>query len=200
MEKRLRWIAYKKNKSIIMDDNIKIGVLCLNPICEKMNMITYLEHPGIDIISITPLNIQNKDNSFVFEWSRIMHLENQKDIGSSILQIEYMEREYPTIITRLKLMLNSNDPYVIRSHFIPIIIAKYLNENMPEIKHVFLGELFTFDWIEKKYLERRKWMMQLYLDERLRGWTQIFLSYGIELYMPFLDRMLIQNIKPVSIL
>jgi hypothetical protein len=200
IEKRIRWISYKKNKSMVTDDNIKIGVLCLNPVWEKMNMITYLEQSGFDIIPITPLNIQNKDNSVVFEWSRIMHLENQKDIGSNILQIEYMEREYPTIITRLKLMLNSNDPYVIRSHFIPMIIAKYLNENMPEIKHVFLGEQFTFDWIEKKYLERRKWIMQLYLDERLRGWTQIFLSYGIELYMPFLDRMLIQNIKPVSIL
>lgn len=199
IEKRLRWIAYKNSK-LILDEKIKVGVLCLSQIWEKMNMITYLEQKGFDIIPITPLTIQNKDNSFVFEWSRIMPLENKNDIGSSILQIEYMEREYPTLITRLKMLLNSNDPYVIRSHFIPMIIAKYLNENMAEIKHVFLGEQFTFDWIEKKYLERRKWIMQLYLDEILKGWTQIFLSYGIELYMPFLDRMLIQNIKPLSIL
>ena len=58
-------------------------------------------------------------------------------------------------------------------------------ENMPEMKHVFLAEPFTYDWIDKKYLERRKRITQIYLDENLKGWTQIFLAFGIELYMPF---------------
>lgn len=194
IEKRLRWISYKNN---VVN---KIGILCLNPNSEKMNIMEHLEQKGFDIIPITPLKIQNKDNSFIFEWSRIMNFENINDIGGSMLQIEYMEKEYPTIITRLKILLNSNDPYTIRAHFIPMIIAKFLNENMPEIKNVFLCEQFTFDWIEKNYLERCKWLKQIYLDETLKGWTQIFLSYDIELYMPFLDRMLMQNIKPLSIL
>lgn len=193
IEKRLKWIFYRNKVT-------KIGVLCLNPISEKMNMIEYLENKGFEITTITPLNVQNKDNSCIFEWSKIMLLENKNNVGSSMLQIEYIEREYPTIITRLKTLLNSNDPYIIRSHFIPMIIAKYLSENMPEINHIFLSEQFTFDWIEKNYLERGKWLKQIYLNETLKGWTQIFLSYGIELYMPFLDRMLMQNIKPLSIL
>lgn len=199
IEKRLRWISYK-NKKTINDETTKLGLLCLNPSSEHMNMIPYLEKNGFEIITITPLNIQNKDKTVIFDWSRFILLENKNDIGSSMLQIEYMEREYPTIITRLKMLLDSNDPHVIRSHFIPMIIAKYLTENMPEIKHVFLCEQFTFDWIEKNYLERRKWIMQIYLDEIMKGWTQIFLSYGIELYMPFLDRILLQNITPLSIL
>jgi len=201
IEKRLRWIYYN-NKNTMSDKKIKIGVLCLIPEIDNItNLFTYLKKKeNIDIISITPLSIQNKDNSFIFEWTKFIPLENRNDLGNSIIQIEYMEKEYPSIITRLKLLLNSNDPYVIRSHFIPMIIAKYLTENMPEIKHIFLGEKFTFEWIEKKYLERRKWIMQIYLDEMMKGWTQIFLSYGIELYMPFLDRILIQNIKPISIL
>ena len=203
IEKRLRWISYKNEKTSL-DKKIKIGVLCLIPEIDNINItniFTYLEKKDdVEVVSITPLSIQNKDNSFVFEWTKFIPLENRNDLGSSILQIEYMEKEYPTIITRLKTLLNSNDPYVIRSHFIPMIIAKYLTENMPDIKHVFLGEKFTFDWIEKKYLERRKWIMQIYLDDMMKGWTQIFLSYGIELYMPFLDRILMQNIKPISIL
>lgn len=152
IEKRLRWISYKNEKTSL-DKKIKIGVLCLIPEIDNINItniFTYLEKKDdVEVVSITPLSIQNKDNSFVFEWTKFIPLENRNDLGSSILQIEYMEKEYPTIITRLKTLLNSNDPYVIRSHFIPMIIAKYLTENMPDIKHVFLGEKFTFDWIEK---------------------------------------------------
>ena len=82
----------------------------------------------------------------------------------------------------------------------PLDIAKYIAENMPKIKHVFLVEPFTYDWIEKKYLERRKRITQLYLDVSMKDWTNVFLNYGIEIYMPFLDRILIQNLKPVEML
>jgi len=83
---------------------------------------------------------------------------------------------------------------------IPIIIAKYLAENMPDIKHVFLGEHFTLDWMEKKYLDRNKRISTIYLDENMKGWTYIFAIYGIDIYMPFLDRILIQNIQPIGYL
>lgn len=82
----------------------------------------------------------------------------------------------------------------------PFEMAKYLAENMPKIKHVFLIEPFTYDWMEMKYLDRRKRLTQLYLDELMKDWTTIFMEYGIEIYMPFLDRILIQNIKPIGIL
>ena len=71
---------------------------------------------------------------------------------------------------------------------------------MPDIKHVFLGEGFTKDWIEKSYLERNKCISQKYLDENIKGWTSVFISYGIELYMPYLDRILLQQILPKRLL
>lgn len=202
IKKRIEWIHYK-NKNL---EKIKIGVLCLNPDPAKnilfQNIFTSVSisskllsiNESCEFIPIIPLNLQNEDNSLIFEWSKLM------TSSSSMLQIEYMEKEYPTIITRLKQLLNSNDPYVIRSHFIPIIIAKYLAENMPEIKHVFLGEHFTLDWMEKKYLDRNKRITTIYLDENMKGWTHIFATYDIEIYMPFLDRILIQNIQPIGYL
>jgi hypothetical protein len=47
IEKRLRWIKYRNNQPL-SDEKMKIGVLCLSPIWEKMNMITYLEQKGFD--------------------------------------------------------------------------------------------------------------------------------------------------------
>lgn len=198
--KRMEWILYHHLSTV------KIGVLCLNPKRTDdsyfemfhTNIRNYIEqHPYLEYVPITPEMIQNEDNSSVFEWSKIASFPNDKD-AKFILQIEYIEKEYPTIITRLKQLLNSNDPSIIRSHFIPMIFAKYVSEKMPEVNHVFLAEPFTYDWIDNKYLERRKRISQLYLDENMKGWTQIFLAYGIHLYMPFLDRVLTQKIKPSS--
>jgi hypothetical protein len=196
--KRMEWIDYHDMSTV------KIGVLCLNP---KRTNDAYFEifHDTIrdyiegnvkfEYVPIIPEMIQNEDNSSVFEWS---NFTNDNDT-TFVLQIEYIEKEYPTIITRLKQLLNSNDPSIIRSHFIPIIFAKYLSEKMPEVNHVFLAEPFTYNWIDKNYLQRRKQISQLYLDQNMKGWTQIFLVYGIHLYMPFLDRVLIQKITPSSI-
>lgn len=146
-------------------------------------------------IGLISINIEKKEDIFDFITF------SPRDFGftineKSFLQIQYIENEFPSIISRLKFLLNSNDPAVIRAYFIPCIIAKYLYENMPEIKHVFLGEDFTKDWIEKSYLERNKSIYQMYLDININGWTSIFISYGIELYMPYLDKTLFQMIVP----
>jgi len=193
IEKRMKWIYYK-NPTISKQN---VGVLCLSP--DHIGLNGYLEiNPLFELTSINPLNIQNENKSVIFEWSKIITCTTPTFNSKTnvMLQIEYIENEYPTIITRLKTILNSNDPYTIRSHFIPMILAKYISENMSEMKHVFLAEPFTYDWIEKTYLDRRKRVSELYLDENMKGWTQIFLEFGIDLYMPFLDRILMQNIQP----
>jgi hypothetical protein len=202
IEKRIKWIYYKNN-----NEKIKIAIISLDSTTNNSDysLKTYLENNNIindfcDLIQITPLNIYNNDNSLIFELSKIISLNFKEEEENGNLQIEYIEKEYPTIITKLKYLLNSNDPYIIRCHFIPMIIAKYLNENIPDLKHVFLGENFTYNWIDKKYLERGKKIRELYLNENIKAWTQIFIGYGIELYMPFLDRVLLQNIKPFDFL
>lgn len=207
IKKRMNWISYT-NIPTMKDMKIKIGVLSLNPMhtndsyfdmFKKSIQKNMDQNPNLEYVQVMPEMIQNEDNSSVFEWSKITSFseDNEKKYDMNfILQIEYIEKEYPTIITRLKQLLNSNDPYIIRSYFIPMIFAKYLSDHLTEVKHVFLAEPFTYDWIDKTYLERRKRITQIYTDDNLKGWTQIFLSFGIHLYMPFLDRVLIQNIKP----
>ena len=165
---------------------------------KRLNYISNIkkeDNNRIKIGLISETNIKNENELFEFITF------SPDDFGftvseNSFLQIEYIENEYPSIISRLKLLLNSNDPGVIRSYFIPSMIAKYLCEKMPDIKHVFLVEGFTKDWIEKSYLERNKCISQKYLDENIKGWTSVFISYGIELYMPYLDRILLQKILP----
>lgn len=205
IEKRINWIHYKYGN--IPKEKIKLGIINLDPTIniENFSLKTYLENNNVcDLVEITPFNVYNTNNSLIFELSKIISLNSkEEDIRNNVnsrIQIEYIEKEYPTIISKLKQELNSNDPYIIRCHFIPIIIAKYLSENMPELKHVFLGEYFTYNWIEKNYLERSKKIRDLYLNENIKAWTQIFIEYGIELYMPFLDRILMQNIKPLDML
>jgi hypothetical protein len=210
IEKRIKWIHYKYSNVNVPKEKIKLAIISLDSTkhMENLSLRTYLENNNTvqnlcDLVQITPFNVHNSDNSLIFELSKIISLnskeEEEKDVNYKI-QIEYIEKEYPTIITKLKHLLNSNDPYIIRCHFIPMIIAKYLSENMPEIKHVFLGEYFTYNWIEKGYLDRNKKIRDLYLNENIKAWTQIFIEYDIELYMPFIDRILIQNIKPLHLL
>lgn len=214
IRKRMEWIQYKNPDDI---KNLKIGILCLYKqtieseeesnnfefeVCKK-GIQTYIENNNcFEFVSISPDNIQNEDNSAIFEWAKIVSFSNDdnKYNMNFILQVEYIEKEYPTIITKIKNLLKSNDPYIIRSHFIPMIIAKHISEKMPDLKHVFLAEPFTYDWLDKKYLARRKIVSQIYLDENMKGWTQIFISFGINLYFPYLDRVLIQNIEPPSAL
>ena len=142
IEKRMKWIYYK-NPVI---SKINVGVLCLSP--DLIGLNKYLDKNSLfELTFINTLNIQNENKSVIFEWSKIFTYTANSDMNVT-LQIEYIENEYPTIITRLKTMLNSNNPYTIRSHFIPMILAKYISENMPEMKHVFLAEPFTYDWIE----------------------------------------------------
>jgi len=124
-------------------------------------------------------------------------------------RVDWIQYKYPEVDVTSEIGCLCSPDYFL-PNFIPIIspktcvtpldIAKYIVENIPKIKHVFLVEPFTYDWIEKKYLDRRKRISQLYLDVSIKDWTNVFLNYGIEIYMPFLDRILIQNIKPVEML
>jgi hypothetical protein len=125
-------------------------------------------------------------------------------------RVDWIHYKYPEVESNIGCICstdynrnsNSNSfvPIILPTDLLPLDIAKYMVENMPNIKHVFLVEPFTYDWIEKKYLDRRKRITQLYLDASMQDWTNVFLNYGIEIYMPFLDRILIQNLKPVEML
>jgi hypothetical protein len=192
MKKRLRWILFSRSKmSLTNNNNIKVGIISLES--TNVDLKCYLENLTPDYINIDlkyDLENLNPDNN-------ILEFHNINDInifGNNPEEI-ILEAEYPNIITRLKQTLKSSDPSVIRSYLIPIITAKYLAENHPDIKHVFLNDSFTYEWIETNYFDRRKKINQLYLSEKIKGWTQVFVEYGIELYMPFLDRILVQTIN-----
>ena len=120
-------------------------------------------------------------------------------------RVDWIHYKYPEVGSNIGLVTSSETnvdplsflpiiPPICQTEDLPITIAKYVAETMPNVKHVFIIEPFTKDWMEKKYLDRRKRIPQLYLDESMKYWTNVFLDYGIEIYMPFLDRILIQNL------
>jgi hypothetical protein len=104
-----------------------------------------------------------------------------------------LEEKYPSVLQEIKRKINSNDPGIIRANFIPAIVAKTIVEKYPEVKTIWIGEAFTYEYLEMNMFERRKWMQNVYFLEKVRAWTETFLWYGLEIYMPFLDRMLIQS-------
>jgi asparagine synthetase B (glutamine-hydrolysing) len=105
-----------------------------------------------------------------------------------------LEEKYPTLIQQLKQKINNNDPYIIRSYFIPLIIAKYIKENEPHIKYVFMVEPFIYKWIFINIFDRREAFHNSFFQERLKGWIDAFFEYDIELIIPYLDRTLLQKI------
>ena len=114
------------------------------------------------------------------------------DISLS-LEEEYLETKYPSLLQEIKTKIKSNNPGIIRAHFIPTLVAKTIVENYPEVKTVWMGEAFTYEYLEMNMFERRKWIKNVYFLEKVRAWTETFLLYGLEIYMPFLDRMLVQS-------
>jgi hypothetical protein len=105
-----------------------------------------------------------------------------------------LEEKYPTIIQQLKQKLNNNDPSIIRAYFIPILIAKYIKENEPQMKYVFMIEPFVYKWMYINPFDRREELNSVIFRERLNGWIDAFFEYGIDLIIPYLDRTLLQKI------
>jgi hypothetical protein len=185
IEKRLDWIIYKYGYlNERLNTKIKIGIINIEN--EHTNFTKNIEE---NILKKDILEVEYIKNTDIFG-----NTIAENKVSILLRQIDKLGDEYPNIITTLKQNINSNDPSVIRAHFMPYLIAKYLIENKPEIKHIFITESFTYEWLYTDVLTRRKIINDLYLQEKMRGWTQVFIEFGIHLYMPFLDRILIQNV------
>jgi hypothetical protein len=59
-----------------------------------------------------------------------------------------LEENYPTILQEIKTKMDSNDPGIIRAHFIPTLVAKNIVEKYPEVKTIWIGEAFTYEYLE----------------------------------------------------
>jgi len=183
----------------------KIGIL-YNIVSSNRSSDYFLEEIG----NTTPYPLRKETNKlenqmldFFFDYE----MDNYTNIGyniihSTINSIDFLEdssslftleTKYPTILQKLKTKLKSNDPAIIRAHFIPTMLVKYIRENYPEVRVFFMAEKFTYEWLEINIFERKKLMNNNYFLEKIRAWTEIFLSHGLEIFMPFLDRMLIQT-------
>jgi hypothetical protein len=186
-EKRIEWIHFchmpknmpkmgvlRMDKDIPEEKQTPSSGMFINPnfensICE------------IDIRLFPESNQKNKDG------------ENKNGAEKDSVEMIYLEMKYPTLLQEIKTKINSNDPGIIRAHYIPAIIAKHIVEKYPGLKVIFMAESFTYEYLEMDMFERRKFLKNMYFLEKVRGWTETFLLYGLELYMPFLDRILIQT-------
>ena len=152
------------------------------------------------------LNLMDKKNklqpflSFPFFFSLIdsdfVNIDLPLVLGQESVESEYtdgLEDKYPSILQEIRWKIQSNDPGMIRAHFIPTLVANIIVEKYPDMKVVFMGEAFTYEFLEMNMFDRRKLLKNVYFLEKVRGWTETFLAYGLDIYMPFLDRMLIQT-------
>ena len=175
IQKRIDWIQWSSEKRIIGLLNITIGNKKATDFADKINA---------DI----------KQNTFgnIFEIGLHLFAEKEIEENESITMV-YLEEKYPTILQEIKRKIQSNDPSIIRTHFIPAIVAKHIVEKYPEIKVVIMKEAFTYEYLEMNMFERRKWIRNVSFLEKVRAWSETFLVYGLDIYMPFIDRMLIQS-------
>jgi hypothetical protein len=185
IEKRLKWLfpKYKEGEN-------SIAILSNNSNSDNSN--TKLCVHFLSIEHIYPFI--GYDN-----YTKIIHIPESfyQDITSD--KMDSLTTKYPTIIQQIKSQSESNDPAIIRAHFIPRMMVKYIQDNYPEIRAVFMSEKWTYEYLEMDMFDRRKLMKDVYFLEKIRGWTEIFLENGLDLYMPFLDRMLIQCTDQYSI-
>ena len=175
IQKRLEWIQWSSETKTIGLLNITIGNKKTTDFSDKINAVI-------------------KQNTFgnIFEIG--LHLFPEKEIeeNESITML-YLEEKYPTILQEIKRKIQSNDPSIIRDHVIPAMVANHIVEKYPEIKGIIMKEAFTYEYLEMNMFERRKWIRNVSFLEKVRAWTETFLVYGLDIYMPFLDRMLIQS-------
>jgi len=183
----------------------KIGIL------HNMSVISLLQDERMENsrIETETKKLENQMLDFFFDFE----MKNYTNIGYNIIHSNFissdslddsnsysdsssiltLETKYPTILQKLKTKLKNNDPAIIRAHFIPTMIVKYIRENYPDIRVFFMAEKFTYEWLEMNMFERRKLMNDIYFLEKIRAWTEIFLANGLAIFMPFLDRILIQT-------
>jgi hypothetical protein len=178
IEKRLKWLFMKyeegENPIAILSNNSNSNTSNTKPCLHFLSIEHIYPFVGCD------------------NYTKIIYIPESfyQDITSE--KIDSLTTKYPTIIQQIKLQSKSNDPAIIRAHFIPRMMVKYIQENYPEIRAIFMGEKWTYEYLEMDMFERRKLMKDIYFLEKIRGWTETFLEHGLDLYMPFLDRMLIQ--------
>jgi hypothetical protein len=158
---------------------------------DKINAMKKIKH----IIGVIIFEQHNELNSNMIELLK----KNENVIDYKIISfvdknLNELEEKYPTIIQQLKKNLNNNDPSIIRAYFIPLMIAKYIKENEPQIKYVFMGEPFIYKWIFINIFDRREELNDVFFQERVKGWIDAFFEYDIELIIPYLDRILLQKI------
>lgn len=136
-------------------------------------------------LSILPYSSVKQNQNEKLEFKQIYIL------NENILEFE---KQYPSIIQKLKIELNNNDPSIIRANFVPLMIAKFIKETEPNIKYIIMEEPFVYKWIFINVFERRQELNNAYFQERIKGWVHAFFVYNIDLIIPFLDRILLQKI------
>lgn len=181
VQKRMEWITNRsENRESIGILKLSFGGDLLNGLSKFHSLDTFMNIPVFEIrMHLFP------------SFNDLSKLDSESEPESNVMV--YLETKYPTVLQEIKSKINSNDPGIIRAHFIPAIVAKHIVENYPEVKVIFMGEAFTYEYLEMNIFERRKWIRNVYFLEKVRAWTETFLLYGLEIYMPFLDRMLVQS-------
>ena len=185
VQKRAEWIMEYQDQ-----DHVSVGLLKLSMgatfpkgFLQPISLETFMNIPFLEIKLHLFSSFDNLED--------LSKIDSIHKIDSNVMG--YLEEKYPSVLQEIKTKIDSNDPGIIRAHFIPAIVAKTIVEKYPDVKVVFMGEAFTYEYLEMNMFERRKWMQNVYFLEKVRAWTETFLSYGLDLYMPFLDRMLIQT-------
>ena len=195
VNKRIRYIL--NNESSMYNGNEKLEYASeeyktfQNTTKDKINAMKKIKH----IIGVIIFEQHNELNQNMIELLK----KNENVIDYKIISfvdknLNELEEKYPTIIQQLKKNLNNNDPSIIRAYFIPLMIAKYIKENEPQIKYVFMGEPFIYKWIFINIFDRREELNDVFFQERVKGWIDAFFEYDIELIIPYLDRILLQKI------
>lgn len=193
--KRIRFIL--NNESRLYNDNMETEYACeeykniqntikdqINIIKKTKNIIGVIVFDNKNELSTNMMDILNKNENLV----------DYKIISFVDKNTNELEEKYPTVIQQIKKYLNNNDPSIIRAYFIPLMIAKYIKENEPQIRYVFMGEPFIYKWIFTNIFDRREELNDVFFQERLKGWINAFFEYDIELIIPYLDRTLLQKI------
>jgi len=192
VQKRVEWITYRsKNRESIGILKLSFGGTFTNVLHNGLPNSKTKLHSLDAFMNISVVEIRMHLFPSVDDLSKLDSESETENTESNAMV--YLETKYPTVLQEIKSKIHSNDPGIIRAHFIPAIVAKHIVEKYPELKVIFMGEAFTYEYLEMNMFERRKWWKNVYFLEKVRAWTETFLLYGLEIYMPFLDRMLIQT-------
>jgi len=190
VQKRVEWITYRSvNRESIGVLKLSFGGTLSNNKTKFHSLDAFMDIPVVEM----RMHLFPSSNDLSKLDSESESESESKTVNKESSVMVYLETKYPTVLQEIKSKMNSNDPGIIRAHFIPSIVAKHMVEKYPEVKVIFMGEEFTYEYLEMNIFERRKWIKNVYFLEKIRAWTETFLLYDLEIYMPFLDRMLVQS-------